>query len=60
MTISLTKATLLDATEIHKMQIEAFTPLLNRYHDAEINPASENSETVKKRFLDENSHYFLF
>ena len=42
MCISLEKATVQDVAEIHKMQIIAFKPLLDKYQDHEASPPRRN------------------
>jgi len=60
MEISLEKATLRDSKKIHKMQITAFTPLLDKYQDFDISPASETLEYFQSRFDNvEFDHYFI-
>jgi len=47
--ISLRKASIEDAVLIHAMQVEAFAPLLARYHDADMSPGAEKVERVVAR-----------
>ena len=60
MNIHLTKATIADSKEIHKMQIAAFQPLLDKYQDYDISPATETLERVQGRFAyDFIDQYFI-
>jgi len=49
MNITLQKATIHDTEEIHKMQILAFKPLLEKYQDHETSPGAETAERVRAR-----------
>ena len=57
MKINLVKANVTDAELIHKMQIEAFAELLNKYQDFDTSPANEPIEKVIWR-LEQNTTYF--
>ena len=60
MNVLLTKATIEDSETIHKMQLESFAPLLEKYRDYDTNPAAEPLEKVKHRFSFINvDHYFI-
>ena len=59
MNITLRKATVEDAGEIHAMQVLAFRPLLERYQDPETNPGSEGLERVFERLRQEATDYYL-
>ena len=59
MEINLEKAAISDVEEIHKMQVKAFLPLLEKYQDYDTNPASEPSEKIKWRMEMENSWYYF-
>lgn len=50
MEIFLNKAVFSDCGQIHKMQISAFTELLEKYRDYETNPASESLEKIQNKF----------
>lgn len=52
MTIFLENATLSDAEALHKLQIKAFLPLLEKYQDVATNPACEPLEKTKERITD--------
>lgn len=57
--ISLRKATLEDAEEIHAMQIRAFRPLLEKYQDLDTNPGNEGLDRVIERIGQEATDYYL-
>lgn len=58
--IMLCKASEKDCAEIHKMQIIAFKPLLNKYQDFETNPGAETLERIRQRFdYSQINHYFI-
>lgn len=59
MTISLKKAVLSDCTEIHKMQVSAFTQLLEKYQDYDTNPASEPIERIEFKFNQDSTDYLF-
>lgn len=46
MEIALEKATENDAAVLFQMQIDSFSPLLNKYKDYETNPANESIEKL--------------
>ena len=50
MSVSLRQATIEDAEIIWKMQVEAFTDLLEKYQDYDISPATESFEKIKGKF----------
>ena len=50
MTISLEKAERDDLAQLHAMQVEAFMPLLEVYHDYDLSPAAEGVERIIERF----------
>lgn len=59
MDISLFKAGLNEASIIHKMQIKAFMPLLNKYQDYETSPANESEERVIDRINQSLTDYYI-
>ena len=60
MNISLEKAEMQDADQIHKMQIISFKSLLDKYQDYETNPGAEAVERIKKRMeYPQISSYFV-
>ena len=50
MAVSLRPATIEDTEIIWKMQVEAFTDLLEKYQDYDISPATESFEKIKGKF----------
>jgi len=50
--IQLILATEKDAELLHKLQVEAFMPLYEKYHDDETNPAKESMDTVRWKIMD--------
>lgn len=58
MNVQLIRATVENAEHIWKMQVEAFMPLLKKYQDYEINPASELIDKVKERLEQNNTYYY--
>lgn len=50
MNISLQKAVREDLAQLHAMQVEAFMPLLDIYHDYDLSPAAEGVEKIIERF----------
>jgi len=60
MNISLIKADLQDCEEIHKMQVLAFKPLLDKYQDYETNPGAETIEHIQQRMeYPSLTHFFI-
>ena len=59
MEISLKKATLDDAELIHRMQVAAFTPLLEKYQDYDYSPAAETIDRTIQRLQSEHTDYYL-
>lgn len=57
--IKLKKAGPQDCGQIHAMQIEAFTELLEKYHDTATNPAAEPLEKVETRMAQDTTDYYL-
>ena len=56
--IRLKRATLSDAECMRRMQIAAFAPLLERYHDTAISPACETIERVREKIAT-GRYYFI-
>lgn len=48
-----------DAEELWNMQVEAFTPLYEKYQDTDTSPATENIDKVQMR-LNQTFTYFYF
>ncbi|MBU3134847.1 GNAT family N-acetyltransferase [Clostridium gasigenes] len=59
MNISLVKAKLKDSEVIHKMQIESFSTLLNKYEDFETNPGNEPLEKIINRIKQPFTDYYI-
>ena len=59
MAVELKRASVHDAREIHRIQVNAFSALLEKYRDHETNPAAEPVEKVIKR-LEQPFTYFYF
>jgi GNAT superfamily N-acetyltransferase len=59
MNIKLIKATVENAEEIYKMQIEAFKGLFDKYQDFETSPANENIEKTIERLKRESTDYYI-
>lgn len=58
MKVTLQQAEISDAEVLHKMQIAAFAPLLEKYRDYETSPATEPVEKTASRLKDPDSFYF--
>lgn len=56
--VKLIKAWYDDCEEIHRMQIEAFTALLNKYRDYETNPGAEPLQIIQKKMRC-SDYYFI-
>lgn len=59
MEITLVRAKIKDARELHAMQVEAFRELLEKYQDFDISPASENLEKVEGRLRQDFTYYYF-
>lgn len=57
--ITLEKASLPDCDLIHKVQAEAFTPLLEKYHDTQTNPAAETETVIRQKMMRPGSSYYF-
>ena len=57
MNFELKRATINDIDEIMKMQKESFKPLMDKYHDDDINPYNESKEKIKYKI--ENYFYYF-
>ena len=61
METKLIKASLEDANELHRMQLIAFKPLLDKYQDFDLNPGNENIEkTILRLKEDSTDYYFIY
>lgn len=59
MNISLKKADFDDCAEIQKMQVTAFSKLLEKYQDFSTNPAVESLETIERKYKQECTTYYF-
>lgn len=59
MDIVLVKSTLNEAELLHRMQIIAFLPLLNKYQDYETSPANETIDRIIQRLNQSTTDYYL-
>lgn len=59
MSVSIQKATRQDIPLIHSMQVKAFQPLLDIYHDYDLSPAAESVERIAQRFEQPFTTYWL-
>jgi len=57
--VTIKKAAQKDSEIIHKMQVESFTPVLEKYQDNETSPAAETLERFKERFYTAKIHHYL-
>lgn len=48
-----------DAECLHKLQIEAFMPLYEKYQDDATSPAKDSLETITKKIVDDNSDFYF-
>ncbi|MBR2698596.1 MAG: GNAT family N-acetyltransferase [Clostridia bacterium] len=58
MNIRLKRAQLSDAEAMHRMQVAAFLPLFEKYHDTAINPACESVQRVREKIVS-SRYYFI-
>lgn len=58
MPIHLKRAQLSDAETMHRMQVAAFLPLLQKYHDTAISPACESVQRVREKIAADR-YYFI-
>lgn len=56
--IRLKRALLNDAEALHRMQIEAFAPLLKKYWDTAISPAAESLDDVRGKLAQLHTYYY--
>lgn len=59
MEVTLLKAHIDNAKELHAMQVEAFKELLEKYQDFATSPASENMEKVEERLKQDFTFYYF-
>ena len=59
MDVHLKKATIEDCEKIHKIQITAYKPLLDKYQDFEFNPGAETYECFRNRFNNAAINHYI-
>lgn len=57
--IELKLATPEDAQLLHKLQVEAFLPLYEKYHDDDMSPAKESLERIREKIEENHSEFYL-
>ena len=57
--LRLQKAERLDLGEIHRLQVESFQTLLDKYQDFATNPAAEGIERIVQRFEEPHTIYYF-
>jgi len=55
--VELVKTTKEDLDELHAMQVKAFMPLYEIYHD-EMSPVNESKDRILWKITEENSHFY--
>lgn len=59
MEIELLRAGVVDAKELHAMQLEAFRDLLDKYQDFDTSPGCESVEKVEARLRQDFTYYYF-
>ncbi len=59
MEVTLLRAGIDDAKELHAMQVESFKELLEKYQDFDTSPANENMEKVEARLKQDFTFYYF-
>lgn len=59
MEVTLLRANIDNAKELHAMQVEAFKELLEKYQDFDTSPANENMEKVEARLKQDFTFYYF-
>jgi GNAT superfamily N-acetyltransferase len=59
MKITLIKASVENAEEIHQMQLKTFKPLLEKYHDYDRSPGNEKIERTIARINEKITDYYI-
>ena len=57
--IELKLATKEEAKCLHKLQVEAFMPLYEKYQDEKTSPAKESLERIIEKITEENSDFYF-
>ena len=58
--VQLVRATAKDLYELHRLQVEAFTPLYEKYHDDDMSPAKESIDRVSWKLNTCPNSYFYY
>ncbi len=59
MEVTLLRAYVDDAKELHAMQVETFKELLEKYQDFDTSPANENMDKVEARLKQDFTYYYF-
>ncbi len=59
MEVTLLRANVDDAKELHAMQVESFKELLEKYQDFDTSPANENMDKVEARLKQDFTFYYF-
>ena len=59
MSITLKRVDMKDCEKLWKMQVEAFSKLLEKYHDYDISPANEPMSQVEERLSQPFTYYYF-
>lgn len=59
MEVTLLRANVGDAKELHAIQVEAFKELLEKYQDFDTSPANENMDKVEVRLKQDFTYYYF-
>ena len=59
MEVTLLRANVDDAKELHAMQVETFKELLEKYQDFDTSPANENMDKVEARLKQDFTFYYF-
>jgi GNAT superfamily N-acetyltransferase len=57
--VELLKATEEDLEELYSLQVEAFMPLYEKYHDDEMSPAKESIERIREKLTRPHSYFYF-
>ena len=57
--IELKLATEEEAESLHRLQVEAFMPLYEKYQDDDTSPAKESIERVTEKIIEKNSDFYF-
>lgn len=57
--IELKLATAEDAEVLHKLQLEAFMPLYEKYQDEETSPAKESIDKIRWKIIENGSEFYI-